>query len=65
MVSMNAEAPHITEALDALRGLTAEQILARLAEVRADEAQLRTLLRAVHARDRQRCQAAAEEGGAS
>jgi hypothetical protein len=56
---MKTETPHITEALDALRGLTSEQILARLDQIRAEEAQLRALLRSVRARER----AAAPPGG--
>jgi hypothetical protein len=42
----------IAEALDAVRGLTSEQIRERLAQLAAEAAQLRVLLRAARARER-------------
>jgi hypothetical protein len=56
---MDTEPPPIDDALGILRGLTADQILARLDQIRAEEAQLRVLLKTVRARDR----AAARLGG--
>jgi len=56
---MKTETPPLAEVMDALRGLTAEQILDRLDQIRAEEAQLRVLLKTVRARQR----AAAKLGG--
>lgn len=45
-------APTITDALDAMRRLTSEQILGRLSDLSVEEAQLRAALRVVRARER-------------
>jgi hypothetical protein len=42
----------IADALQALARLISEQLLARLGELLAEEQQIRTLLRAAHARER-------------